>query len=169
MVIALNFISMRCETFKLIWLYIGLIFGGVFMFWSAKHFIHLRCQDTVATPKFISDFENKFNVKIKILSSQKIKAFVYKKNIYISMGLLERLDSTELEAVLAHEVYHVRYSPNKFLSSILALTSLTFKRHNDDPRADLFAARVTGHQHLINAFQKLQIIDREKRIRKLNA
>jgi heat shock protein HtpX len=168
-VIALNFIAMKCDTFQLIWLYFGIVFGGVFLIWTAKRFVHQQCQDIIEKPRHLSQFEERFNVEIKVLDSQKIKAFVFQNRIYVTMGLLERLDNDELNAVLAHEVYHVRNSPNKLLSSILALTSLTFKRHNDDTQADEFAARKMGRKSLISAFRKLEIIDSEKRIKKLAA
>ena len=168
-VIALNFVAMKCDTFQLIWLYLGIVFGGVFLIWTAKHFVSLQCQDSIYTPRLISAFEDRFNVNIKVLPTQKIKAFVFQNKIYITMGLLERLDKDELNAVLAHEVYHLRNSPNKLLSSILAITSLTFKRHNDDPRADEFATRVIGTKPLISAFRKLQIIDSQKRILHLSS
>jgi Zn-dependent protease with chaperone function len=143
------------------------VITGVFLFWTAKHLISNQCQDTVLPPRIISGLEKKFDVNIKVLSSQKIKAFVYQKNIYVTMGLLERLDEEELKAVIAHEIYHLRHSPNKLLSSILALTSLTFKRHNDDYRADKYAAQSIGVHPLINAFHKLEIINSKERIRKL--
>ena len=166
-VIGLNFVSMKCDTFQLIWIYLGLVFGGGLLIWTAKRHISLQCQDTINTPNFISKFEKKFNVNVRVLPLQRIKAFVYQDTIYITMGLLERLNQNELEAVLAHEVYHVRNSPNKLLSSILALTSLTFKRHNDDFKADKFASKSMGANSLISAFRKLEIVDREDRINKL--
>jgi Zn-dependent protease with chaperone function len=158
---------MDCETFQLIWLYLGIVFVGGVIIGSAKRQVTLQCQDTIHTPKFISRFENEFKVKIQILSSQKIKAFVYQNKIYITMGLLERLNPDELKAVLAHEVYHIRHSPNKLFSSLLALTSLTFRRHNDDPKADDFAVDVAGLDNLIGAFRKLEIIDGEQRTKRL--
>lgn len=165
--IILNFVSMKCETFNLIWLYIGFVFFGGFLIWSGKRYVSTQCKQSLHTPRFISDFQKKYNVKVKVLPSEKIKAFVYRKTIYVTVGVLQRLNTAEIEAVLAHEVYHVRNSPNKLFSSILALTSLTFKRHNDDPMADKYAASVMGKEPLINAFKKLEIIDGEERIRRL--
>ncbi len=166
-VIALNFISMRCEVLQLTWLYIGIVTFGGFLLWSTKHYISSQCQNTIPPPKYISKFENEFNVSIKILLTQRIRAFVYKDEVYLSVGLLERLNDDELRAVIAHEKYHIKNSPNKIFSSLLALTSLTFKSHNDDPMADSYAAEKVGLANLVSAFEKLEIVDRHKRIRNL--
>ena len=167
MMITLNFISMTCETFNMFWLYIGIVLSGGILFWTARHLVSRQCSVALRPPDFISQFEDEFDVRIRLLPSQKIKAFVHQNNIYITMGLVERLELPELRAVIAHEVYHVRNSPNKVLSSFLAVTSLTFKRHNDDPAADKFAAELIGKEHLIQAFKTLQIVDGETRSRKL--
>ncbi|UCD13746.1 MAG: hypothetical protein JSW60_09360, partial [Thermoplasmatales archaeon] len=60
------------------------------------------------------------------------------------------------------------HSPNKFLSSILALTSLTFHRYRDEHFADRYAAKIVGIHNLINALKKLEIKDYVKRARKLS-
>jgi heat shock protein HtpX len=167
-VIALNFISMRCDVLQLTWLYIGIVTFGGLILWNTKHYISRQCRDTIPSPKHFSRFEDEFNATINILPTQRIKAFVYKGEIYLSMGLLERLNDDELRAVIAHEKYHINYSPNKLFSSLLALTSLTFKHHNDDLIADRYAAERVGTSNLINALNKLEIINAEDRIKNLS-
>ena len=73
----------------------------------------------------------------------------------------------EVKAVVAHELYHLNHSPNKFLSSLLALASLTFRRFNDEHKADLYAVKTSGIKNLICALKKLQIKDAGKRIKKI--
>jgi heat shock protein HtpX len=111
--------------------------------------------------------EHLFNVPINIIDTQKIKAFTYQKSIYLSVGLLERLEQDEVKAVIAHEIYHLNNGRNKFLSSFLALTSLTFLRYDDEHHADRYAADIAGIHNLANALKKLEIKDYEKRIEKL--
>ncbi len=166
-VIALNFISMRCEVFQLTWFYIGIVTFGGFLLWTTKHYVSSQCENTIPPPKYISKFETEFNTRIKILTTQRIKAFVYKNEVYLSVGLLERLNGDELRAVIAHEKYHIKHSPNKLFSSVLALTSLTFRRHNDDFKADKYAAEIVGATHLISALRNLEIINGDARIKKL--
>ena len=98
-----------------------------------------------------------------------IRAFVFMKRIYLSIGLLERLEKDEIKAVVAHEVYHLRYSPNKILSFLLALASLSFYRYSDEFAADQYAVGIVGKEKLISALKKLDIKDSSKRIRFLNS
>jgi heat shock protein HtpX len=166
-VIALNFVSMKCDTFNVIWLYLGVITIGGVLLWIANNYVLKLCQNVNKDSKMLSQFESQYKVKINIVSTDNVKAFVFRGKIFITNGLLNLLKSNELKAVLAHEVYHVRNSPNKLLSSILAITSLTFKTHNDDFSADTFAAKIAGRENLIKAFRKLRIINCEKRINRL--
>jgi heat shock protein HtpX len=165
--IALNFYAMNCEVFQLTWLYVGIVTAGGFLIWNTKHYVNSQCDFALPPPRNLQNFEHEFGVNIKILPTQKIKAFVYKKEIYLSVGLIERLDPNELRAVIAHEKYHIKNSPKKIFSSLLALTSLTFKSHNDESMADSYAAEIAGLTNLVSAFEKLEIVDRKKRIKKL--
>ena len=64
-------------------------------------------------------------------------------------------------------MYHLQHSPNKFLSSLFALASLTFLRYKDEHLADQYAAKTVGVHHLISALKKLEIRDYQKRARKV--
>jgi len=74
------------------------------------------------------------------------------------------LNVNEVRAVVAHEVYHYKNSPNKILSSLLAFLSLTFIRFNDERLADLYAAEVVGSGTLASALRKLDIRNYNKRL-----
>lgn len=167
-IIGLNIFSMTCDMFQWLWIYLGIILIGIILMGMAKHYITMQlCYNTLQQLPLISDLENIFKVPISVIDSQKIKAFTFQKKIYLSIGLLERLNKDEIKAVVAHELYHVHHSPNKFLSSFLALTSLTFHRYSDEHHADRYAAKIAGFHHLINALMKLEIKDYEKRAQKL--
>ena len=116
-------------------------------------------RNIIRSPPYLSEIRQKFKVDISVLDTQKIKAFIYKKKIYLSIGLLERLEKDEIKAVVAHELYHLNHSPNKFLASILALASLTFRRFNDEHKADIYAVKTLDIKNLISALKKLQIKD----------
>ena len=154
--------------FDWVWIYLGIILIGTILIGVVKIYLDLKLDINIfRLPPYLSDIEQYWNVDIKILDLQKIKAFAYKNRVYLSIGLLERLEKDEIKSVVAHEVYHLKHSPNKFLSSFLALTSLTFRRFKDEYRADEYAAKTTGVSNLINAFKKLHIKDAEKRINQL--
>ncbi|PNX45784.1 MAG: hypothetical protein BV457_08910 [Thermoplasmata archaeon M9B1D] len=167
-IISLNLLSMNCDMFYWLWLYLGIILMGTILLGFVKIYLNLKLDKNIfKLPTFLSDIGKHWDVDIRILDSQRIKAFAYKNKIYLSIGLIERLEKDEIKSVVAHEVYHLKHSPSKFLSSFLAITSLTFKRFRDEYQADRYAAKTTGLANLINAFRKLQIKDGEKRINQL--
>lgn len=167
-IISLSLFSMNCYMFTWIWIYLGIILIGTLLIGLVKLYLDLKLdRNIIKMPFYLSEIGQQWKVDINLLNTQKIKAFTYKNKIYLSVGLLERLEKDEIKAVVAHEVYHLNHSPNKFLSSLLALTSLTFRRLNNEHHADRYAAKTIGVFNLINALKKLQIKDAEKRIRKL--
>ena len=169
-IISLNLFSMNCYMFAWVWIYLGIILIGTLLMGVAKRYLDLQLdRNTIRLSPYLSKIKQQFKVDISILDTQKIKAFTYKNRIYLSVGLLERLEKDEILAVVAHEVYHLNHSPNKFVSVLLALSSLTFRSFNDEHHADKYAAKTFGSNNLINALKKLQIKDAEKRIRKLSS
>ncbi|UCF49480.1 MAG: M48 family metalloprotease [Thermoplasmatales archaeon] len=169
-IISFNLLSMNCDMFYWLWIYIGIILIGTILMGIVRIYLDLKLDENFyRLPPLLSDLEKQWKVEIRIIDTQKIKAFTYKNRIYLSIGLIERLEKDEIQSVVAHEVYHLRHSSNKFLSSILALTSMTFLRFNDQHLADKYAVKKTGFKNLVNAFKKLQIKDAEKRIKKLSS
>ncbi len=169
-IITINLFSMRCYMFQWIWIYVGMIFIGIVLIGTAKHYLSLQVsRNSIGPFPYISELEHRFKVPINIIDTQKIRAFAYKERIYLSVGLLEQLEKDEIKAVVAHELYHLRHSPNKFLSSFLALTSLTFLRYRDESLADKYAGKIAGNHNLIKALKKLEIKDYQKRAMKVKS
>ncbi len=102
-------------------------------------------------------------MNIVVLDAQRARAVAYKDTVYLSVGLLERLDDDQLRAVVAHEVYHLETRSPRMLSSFLALTSLTFLRFSDEREADAYAARMVGMEAIAGALETLSIRDRKER------
>ena len=168
--ITISLFSMTCDMFNWLWLYLGIILIGSLLIFIIKLLLDKDLdQNIINSLSFILELEEKFSVPIKIIDTQRIRAFHYRKKIYLSVGLLERLQKGEIKAVIAHELYHLKYSPNKIISSLLAISSLTFKRYNDEKSADQYAVKLTGRNNFINALKKLNIKDRNKRINRLSA
>jgi len=169
-IIIINLLSMNCYMHSWIWIYLGIILTGSIIIVLIKYLIDTYINNkNVGSISYLSDIENEFNVQINVIDSPIIRAFVFLKRIYISMGLIERLEKDEIKAVIAHEVYHLKYSPNKIISSLLALASFSFYRYSDEFSADKYAANVTSKESLINALKKLDIKDSEKRIKNLSS
>ncbi len=169
-VITISLFSMSCTMFNWLWIYLGIILIGSLMIFIIKNLLDKEIDENIINSiSFVYEFEKEFNVPIQIIDSQRIKAFHYRKRIYLSIGLLERLEKEEIRAVIAHEIYHLKYSPNKIVSSLLAISSLTFRRYNDEKSADKYAVKITGVNNLINALKKLHIKNYEKRISRLSS
>ena len=81
-----------------------------------------------------------------ILDKAKPTAFTAKKNVFVSVGMFEQLSRKELEAVVLHELYHIKHNSawNKFSASFASWFSplAMFSGKSDDERAaDTFAAK----------------------------
>lgn len=169
-IVSINLLSMNCDMFTWFWIYLGIILIGTIIIVLVKYTINRYIgQNTIGSISSLSDIESEFNVKINVIDSPKIRAFVFMKRIFLSIGLLERLEKDEIRAVVAHELYHLNFSPNKIMSSLLALTSLTFRRFSDEYSADYYAASFSGSDNLINALKKLNIKDSKKRIKLISS
>jgi heat shock protein HtpX len=168
MAIVEGFRQMNCSMSGYVWGYFGLISGslvflGVVQIVFDKRINGLEISDAHLMKKLSSDLGS----EVFLLDTQKIKAFTHKRRIYLSVGLVELLDYEEIKAVAAHELYHVKHTPNRLVANSLAVSSLWLKSYRDDAKADLFAAEMAGRDNLISAFEKLNIFRAEKRIRRL--
>lgn len=84
-------------------------------------------------------------------------AFASGKSIFLSMGMLELMDETELKAVIAHEVWHIRHNNRTPLLRQLSLMTFT-KNHSKDELeilADSFAGKVVSESAVESARAKL--------------
>lgn len=162
--ISTSLASMDCYMATWVWIYLGAVLGGVAIigllrFWNGSHL------ESAALGRFdaLADLEDEFDVDIIVLDSQRAKALAYRDSVYLSVGLLERLDDDQLRAVIAHEVFHLDTQSPRMLSSFLALTSLTFLRYSDEREADAYAAHVVGEEAIVGALETLGIQDRKER------
>jgi heat shock protein HtpX len=166
-IIAMNILVMKCTMFQLIWVYIGVVLIGTLLIALGRYYVLIQSSDTIPNPRYISKFSSIFQVPIKVLNTSRIKAFVCAKTVFLSVGLLEILERNEIAAVIAHEAYHAKNSPNKIYASFFALTSLTFIQWSDELDADRYAANCVGAASLSGALRKLEIKNWEKRIGRL--
>lgn len=80
--------------------------------------------------------------------------------IFLSVGLLEMLNKKELEAVLLHEIYHIKnnssiwkFSLNqiKMFSPLSSFSSIKKSVSNEEREADLFAIKIQGTKKFLQS------------------
>ena len=162
--ISTSLASMDCYMSTGVWFYLGAVIIGAVGIGLLRTYNRSRlASDTLGRFDALTDLEEGFDVDIVVLDTQRVRALAYKDTVYLSVGLLERLDDDQLRAVVAHEVYHLETRSPRMLSSFLALTSMTFLRYSDEREADAYAARVVGEEAIIGALETLRIRDRKVR------
>lgn len=156
--------SMDCYMSTWVWFYLGAVIIGTVGIGLLRTYNRSRlANDALGRFDALVDLEEEFDVDIVVLDTQRARALAYKDTVYLSVGLLERLDDDQLRAVVAHEVYHLETRSPRMLSSFLALTSMTFLRYSDEREADAYAARVVGAEAIVGALETLGIRDRKQR------
>lgn len=156
--------SMDCYMSTWVWFYLGGVIAGAVAIGLMRAYSRSRlASDALGRFDALADLEDEFDVDIVVLDTQRVRALVYRDTVYLSMGLLERLDDDQLRAVVAHEVYHLTTRSPRIISSLMALTSLTFLRYSDEREADAYAALRIGEEALVGALETLRIRDRSER------
>ncbi|HXY87694.1 MAG TPA: M48 family metalloprotease [Candidatus Acidoferrales bacterium] len=164
--IVFGLISMTCPMYQWIWIYSGSVSSGILALTLVRYWVAKEARkNTVPLTSYVLPLEKEFGVPVRVIDTQKMRAFVHGEAAYLSVGLLEHLNWDEVRAVVAHEVYHLKHSPDKLISSLLALTSLTFKPYDDEHLADKYAAKVAGEDNLARALEKLEIAGNVQRIK----
>ncbi|WMW21102.1 M48 family metalloprotease [Methanolobus mangrovi] len=104
---------------------------------------------------FVNDLDTKSSVYY--YDSAVPRAFASGKAIFLSLGILELVDTSELKAILAHEVWHLRYNSRTPILRQLALMSFTKNRSEDELEtlADMFAEKVVSKKALESARAKI--------------
>ncbi|UCC92839.1 MAG: M48 family metalloprotease [Thermoplasmata archaeon] len=166
--ISTSLASMDCYMSTWVWFYLGAVIAGAIGIGMLRAYSRSRLAvDALGRFDALANLEDEFDVYIVVLDTQRVRALAYKDTVYLSMGLLERLDDDQLRAVVAHEVYHLETRPPRMLSWFLALTSLTFLRYSDEREADAYAAHLISEEALVGALESLRIRDRDERASRL--
>jgi heat shock protein HtpX len=165
-----GFRQMNCVMSGYIWGYFALISGslvflGVVQIVFDKHVKGLEISDA----RFMRELSSDLGCEIYLLDTQRVKAFAHRRRIYLSVGLVELLEPNEIRAVASHELYHAKHTPNRLLANSLAVSSLWLRSYRDDASADKYASEVAGRENLISAFEKLNVVGAERRIKRLSS
>jgi Zn-dependent protease with chaperone function len=165
-----GFRQMTCSMAAYVWIYFGMISGAMVFLGFVNVTFSKRIRNLeIRDAHFLRGLSAELGCEIFLLDTQKIKAFTHRGRIYLSVGLVELLEPKEIKAVAAHELYHVKNTPNRFMANSLALASLWLKSYRDEANADRYSAELAGKDNLISALEKLNVKGHKKRARKLAA
>jgi heat shock protein HtpX len=171
-VIIVGFLGMNCPMISYIWIYFGIILFGILALLMLHMAFRWRLSKLLAPPgtdlSMLKRYSRIYTCKIRLLDMQKPQAFTYRNQVYLSIGLLEMLEPWELEAVIAHESYHVLHSPNRFVTGMLAISSFWFYMLRNEKAADRYASDLVGRNAVASALRKLDIKDYQQRVSALS-
>ena len=113
---------------------------------------------------FISRYSSKMNIKspkVYFVDSAKPFAFTYlKSRIFISIGMIELLDKKEIEAVVLHELNHLKSNSSvvkfstylmRLLSPVAAFSKVKAETQKEEMEADNFAIKTQKTDAYLNS------------------
>ncbi len=149
------------------------IIPGIYILYNKKSVLENRTIN-----KFLMKHSTRLNIqppKIYTINTAKPVAFSFKSfrsAIFLSAGLLDILRKKEIEAVILHELGHIKRKASLLTSSISIMKifspfSLLSRFHHDsykeEEHADRFAIRIQKtSKHLKSAKKKLDDFEKEK-------
>jgi len=143
----------------------GFVVIPSFYMFSSRH--QSRNRELVAFVRKYSRLMKIRAPKLYIIDKAKPIAFSFKSfksAVFVSVGMLDILSKKETQAVILHEMAHIRQKSSvmKFSSSLLKLSPLSVlaRFHHDtgkeEEEADSFAIRMQGtSKHIISAKRKI--------------
>lgn len=158
---------------------IGILIVGVLTFGiqivKTRRYLKKNMGKRVVTPKIVQRLGKKLNLEGKIDVIKDINQFsfcygIIKPRICLSTGLIKKLNSNELQAVILHESYHLRnFDPLKIVISKVAAQMFFFiptlrdiqKYYalSKEIEADKVATQTDSRKSLLSALSKLITID----------
>jgi len=139
---------------------------------------HYYEQSSLTASKQLQDFVDEEAKRLKLSKAPKVFSFdsgkpfafslsFFKPRVFVSVGMQEVLRKKELEAVLLHELAHIKNASSwfKFSSSLLkafspfaAVKSFGFSINGEERKADNYAALRQGtRRHLNSAKRKVSL------------
>ena len=141
-------------------------FAVIPVFYTFSSRRHTRNKEIMAFVRKYSSLLNIRMPKIYIVDKAKPIAFSFKSfrsAIFVSVGMLDILSKKEIQAVLLHELTHIKQKSSvlkfsSFLMNVLSPLSLLARFHHDTSReendADEFAIRVQRTSKYINSAKR---------------
>jgi len=137
-------------------------------FFVIPGFYIYKSRKIVIRNGFVFDFVKKHSEKMKmpnlyLFDSAKPSAFSFrsfKSAIFLSAGLFDIMNKKETEAVILHELYHIKKSSSamKFSSLFLKIYPFSFNMKKEEAEADNFAISRQGtDKYLKSAKRKMMI------------
>lgn len=157
--------TMQCSQMLSIEIYLGYVtLSTVVILFLPRVYYKVLIKRYEASPitdimdwpqEFVNGLDTKSNVYY--YDSAVPRAFASGKAIFLSLGILELVDQSELKAILAHEVWHLRYNGRTPVLRQLALMSFTKNRseYELETLADRFAEKIVSKKALESARAKV--------------
>lgn len=150
------YFSMSCDMLffaKIYFTYAFLVISGIFSF-PQIYRVYLRKRYG-----YERDYELERLLgleRVYLLNTSFPLAFTLGRDVFISAGIVEILDESELLAVLYHEKFHVIENRTPFLNKLKFLTFLPFSQEKIEKMADEYALRFVDRRSLEGAKKKLE-------------
>ncbi|WP_406661002.1 M48 family metalloprotease [Methanolobus sp. ZRKC3] len=157
--------AMQCNQMLSIEIYLAyvLISGTILIFLPRIYYRILIRRYNAQPITEIMDWPQEFvngidrEVNVYQYDSAILRAFASGKAIFLSLGMLELMDETELKAILAHEMWHIRHNAKTPILRQLSMVTFTKNRSEDELEllADEFASKLVDRKALESARAKL--------------
>jgi heat shock protein HtpX len=134
LLIAIPFLSMAPLLYR----------SYLFKFYKVERFEPMEC--------YLQKVSDSRKSRLYIIETALPKAFTLGRDVFITTALLELMSKRELEAVIAHEAFHIKQ--NKF-PMVYAFRLLTFIPFQFEKLADSYAEKITGKEPLARAKNKI--------------
>ena len=165
--------------FTVSYLFLGVITALILSFIVLPYIYRWSIKSNEIARGYIKDFVKRKSSKLgirepRIYAIEDIKPLAYsitniRPSVFITVGLCELLNRKELEAVLLHELYHLKNKASfwKFSLNMLRLFTplATFistrdSLNREEKRADIFAINIQGSERYINsAKRKIELFE----------
>jgi heat shock protein HtpX len=94
--------------------------------------------------------------RLYIFGSAVPRAFTINKDVFISAGMVDLLDSEELKAIIAHEAFHVNQNRYPLFNNFKILTFILLPETKLEVSADFYAESIVGKKPLNSAKEKVR-------------
>ncbi len=157
--VPLLYLTMLCDMLWFLKIYLIYVAVAMLVLLTIPVFYRLYLSRKYELTRFLEmesllrKLSGSSKAKLYIFSSALPKAFTLGKDVFLSAGIIDLLDSEELKAVIAHEAFHVKQNRYPLIRNFKILTFLPSTKL--EKYADLYAEKIAG-KYLESAKEKIR-------------